>query len=582
MRYNEAIYETRRRKTREVPVGDVGVGGRNPVRIQSMTTSDTRNVEGTVEEIIRLADAGCEMARVAVQGKKEATSCERIKNTLVRKGYSIPLIADIHFYPPAALTVVEFVDKVRINPGNFADRRAVFRKKEYDDASYARELDRVEEVFSPLVEKSLALRKALRIGVNHGSLSDRIMNRYGDTPSGMVESALEFARICRKRGFHDLIFSMKSSNPAVMIEAYRLLTQRMYELGWDYPLHLGVTEAGLGLPGRIKSAVGTGTLLLDGLGDTIRVSLAEDSVEEIGPCRELVRLAEGHEGRGVPPFIACDEARVRKKFPRLHKVLHKKGSVFLHVPGGSKRSPCEYDAYLGEGAERADALYIEEERKIVSGSDPGEEPPRFSWIGTEKGDIESIDPSSDLFFLELKRPILQRGRSLFYELRGRYPLVPLILVADYEGSEESIALCAGAELGALLVEGIGDGLLLRTPLPPERNREISFNLLQACRMRMSQTELIACPSCGRTLFDLQETTKRIREKTAGFPGVKIGIMGCVVNGPGEMADADVGYVGSRPGKVDLYVGKQCVERGVDVADADQKLIDLIRSADIAP
>src|SRR3984893_6923220 len=303
LKYCESIYQTKRWKTREVMVGHVGVGGNNPIRIQSMTTSSTRDAEATIQQIIKLADVGCEIARVTVQGMKEADTCEAIKNGLLQKGYTIPLVADIHFYPPAAMRVADFVDKVRVNPGNYVDKRASFKVIEYDDASYALEIERIEEKFTPLVEKCKRLKRAMRIGTNHGSLSDRIMNRYGDTPAGMVESALEFARICRKNNYHDFMFSMKSSNPQVMILAYRLLVAEMNNLGWDYPLHLGVTEAGQGEDGRIKSAMGIGALLLDGLGDTIRVSLTEDAWHEIDPCKRLINLAQEYSGKGVEPFV---------------------------------------------------------------------------------------------------------------------------------------------------------------------------------------------------------------------------------------------------------------------------------------
>ena len=290
MKYCESISRTKRRPTRQVMVGNIGVGGDNPIRIQSMTTSNTRDVEATIEQIVKLADAGCEVARVTVQGMKEAEACEPIKNGLIQKGYDIPLVADIHFFPPAAMRVVDFVDKVRINPGNYVDKRAAFTERDYDEASYAQEIEKIEEKFTPLVEKCKHLNRVMRIGTNHGSLSDRIMNRYGDTPRGMVESALEFAKVCRKKDYHDFMFSMKASNPQVMIQAYRLLVAEMYALGWDYPLHLGVTEAGEGEDGRIKSAMGIGSLLLDGIGDTVRVSLTEDPWYEIDPCQRLIRL----------------------------------------------------------------------------------------------------------------------------------------------------------------------------------------------------------------------------------------------------------------------------------------------------
>lgn len=333
MQYCEAIFQTIRRKTREVMIGSVGVGGNHPVRIQSMTTSSTRNVEATIEQIMRLADVGCEIARVTVQGMKEAEACEHIKNGLVKKGYNIPLVADIHFYPPAALGVADFVDKIRINPGNFIDKRASFKVIEYDDASYAAEIAKIEEKFTPLVEKCKRLKKVLRIGTNHGSLSDRIMNRYGDTPQGMVESALEFTRVCRQNDFHDLVFSMKSSNPQVMIQAYRLLVAEMIKLGWDYPLHLGVTEAGEGEDGRIKSAMGIGALLLDGIGDTIRVSLTEDPWQEIDPCKRLVQFAKSYENQGVAPFTEShrhiQEIKRRTVTFPTNVSMHRSGTVML-------------------------------------------------------------------------------------------------------------------------------------------------------------------------------------------------------------------------------------------------------------
>jgi (E)-4-hydroxy-3-methylbut-2-enyl-diphosphate synthase len=304
MKYCEKIYQTQRWRTREVKVGNVGVGGDNPIRIQSMTTSDTRDVAATIDQIIRLADFGCEIARITVQGKKEAEACEGIKNGLIKRGYTIPLVADIHFYPPAALMVADFADKVRINPGNFVDKRASFKVITYDDASYAEELERLEEKFTPLVVKCKSLNKSIRIGTNHGSLSDRIMNRFGDTPRGMVEAALEFTHVCRKLDYHEIIFSMKASHTQVMIAAYRLLVAEMIKLGWDYPLHLGVTEAGEGEDGRVKSAIGIGSLLLDGLGDTIRISLTEDPWHEIDPCQRLVSFAKIYQGRGVARSIS--------------------------------------------------------------------------------------------------------------------------------------------------------------------------------------------------------------------------------------------------------------------------------------
>lgn len=514
MKYCESIFQTRRFKTREVMVGSVGVGGANPIRIQSMATSNTRDIEATIEQIVLLADAGCEIARVTVQGKKEAESCEGIKNGLLKRGYSIPLVADIHFYPPAALLVAEFVDKVRINPGNFIDKRASFKVIEYDDATYARELTKIEETFSPLVEKCKRLKKAMRIGTNHGSLSDRIMNRYGDTPRGMVESAIEFAQVCRKYDYHDFMFSMKASNPQVMIQAYRLLAAEMIQLGWDYPLHLGVTEAGHGEDGRIKSAMGIGALLLDGLGDTIRVSLTEDPWSEIEPCKRLVEYAQAAQGRGITPFEETDRAQKRSvlyPYP-----LNEKGSVFIKKGG----------------------VYFCEDVPVDSNS---------------------------VLILQPQISPVHEARYLVEQMKATQDQRPLIIEF-----QSDCVIQSAMELGPILCDGLAEGICVA-------EEQLGLNLLQAARMRMTKTDFISCPSCGRTLFDLQEVSKRIRDQTAHLPGVKIAIMGCIVNGPGEMADADFGYVGSKPGKIDLYVGKNCVERDIEFKDADSKLIELIKS-----
>jgi len=565
MKYCEAIYQTKRWKTREVMVGNVGVGGKNPIRMQSMTTSNTRDVEATAEQVMRLADVGCEIARVTVQGKKEAEACEGIKNTLIQKGYTIPLVADIHFYPPAALLVVDFVDKVRVNPGNFVDRRATFQTLHYDDASYAEEILKIEETFAPLVEKCIKLKRAMRIGTNHGSLSDRIMNRYGDTPLGMVESALEFARVCRKLGYHDFMFSMKASNPLVMIQAYRLLVAEMMKLGWDYPLHLGVTEAGDGEDGRVKSAVGIGSLLLDGLGDTIRVSLTEDPWYEIDPCKRLVTLAEKYQGKGILPFMETrrDISEIKRRHVRSAPLLHRDGSVIL------------LEGTKADGFYQEDALVSEGESVPVVTLDEMGDPQAAVYV--KNGDPHTwsklIEKPAAFILLEMTESILHQGRYFFEWIQQAKLDLPVILVGDYSLSEEDTIIQASAELGALLADGYGEGVMLKTPFDAS---SLSFNILQACRMRATKTEFIACPSCGRTLFNLQEVTQRIRSQTSHLPGVKIAIMGCIVNGPGEMADADFGYVGSGRDKIDLYVGKTCIERGIHFSKADERLIALIK------
>lgn len=632
-KYCESIAATKRWKTREVLVGHVGVGGNNRVRIQSMTTSNTREVEATISEVMQLADAGCEIVRMTVQGIKEAKAAEDIKNGLLQKGYNTPLVADIHFFPPAAMHVIDFVEKVRINPGNYVDKRASFKTISYDDVSYAEEIEKIEERFAPLVEKCKRLKKAMRIGVNHGSLSDRIMSRYGDTPLGMVESALEFARVCRKYDYHSFVFSMKSSNPRVMILAYRLLVSRMIELGWDYPLHLGVTEAGQGDDGRVKSAIGIGSLLLDGIGDTIRVSLTEDPWHEIDPCRRLIQFASAYEKSGSLDFEEhCRAIESMEKRPvvfRKNISFHSDGTVIVSP---KPEEQTEQDLYKAAGCSvqfgkpklafsSADCLVFSERPKaeeawgsikhlneigmtsfscsfehagmpsirslkeivkdrlkasfdvglstnIQEGIFVGDEPP---------GDwplIETLPPS--VIFLSPTKDRLHYARRFFDWLKLKKIATPVILAFEYSGSKEELVIEAAAECGALLCDGLGEGIWIRGDYDTTFLRELSFNILQAARMRAFKTEFISCPSCGRTLFDLQDVSKRIREKTSHLPGVKIAIMGCIVNGPGEMADADFGYVGSKPEKIDLYVGKHCVEKDIGFEEADERLIALIK------
>lgn len=621
--YCESRYQTKRFLTREVMVGKVGVGGNNPVRIQSMTTSNTRDVDATVEQIMRLSDVGCEIARVTVQGNKEAEACEEIKNTLVKKGYDIPVVADIHFYPPAAMHVVDFVDKVRINPGNYADRRATFKTITYDEASYAEELERIEEKFTPLVEKCKKLKRSIRIGTNHGSLSDRIMNYYGDTPKGMVESAFEYTRVARKLGFHDIIYSMKASNPLVMIQAYRLLVLEMRKLGWDYPLHLGVTEAGEGEDGRVKSAVGIGSLLLDGIGDTIRVSLTEDPWKEIDPCTRLVNYAGSYLGKGCEPFEESrniEEIEKRTVVIPENSLLHKDGTVVLPVCPDDLQQANFFES-IGAKVQLSrpekiistvDAIYLEQvpcekgyldlikrllEAKIgvitrtagIEGTTllydlemlPETLPEQKYAVAVHSDEEKVWDKistfSPEAVFLCFDEDRLHRGRRFFEWMKKRESKTPVILSFTYEEDPQDLVIGASAECGALLSDGLGEGICLQTPHELSLARSLSFNLLQACRMRTSKTEFISCPGCGRTLFDLQEVSARIRARTAHLPGVKIAIMGCIVNGPGEMADADFGYVGSRPGKVDLYVGKECVERNIEFDEADDRLIELLKT-----
>lgn len=572
--YCESIFQTKRRPTREVMVGLVGVGGANPIRIQSMTTTKTRDVDATVDQVMRLADSGCHIVRMTVQGNLEAQSCEKIKTGLLQRGYTIPMVADIHFYPPAAMLVADFADKVRINPGNFADPRADFKAVETDEASYRSGIEKIEEKFYPLVEKCKRLKKPLRLGANLGSLSDRIMNRYGDTPRGMVESALEYAHICRKLDFHDLIFSMKASHPAVMIEAYRLLVSEMMRLGWDYPLHLGVTEAGEGEDGRIKSAMGIGALLMDGLGDTIRISLTEDPVSEIDPCRRLIDFFEQRMGQGIAPF----EEKHREQRRSGSYFLHRKGSVIV------KASVQDLEAL---------ALPIRTETDMPDGVwiDPVSPSPVIQRLQDQP--IRVFDSaaasvlSSGLFLQNDKPPELilyhptqspvHETRRLIDDLKERGVDIPVILCLSYSCCAEDLIIHAAIEAGAILCDRLVEGICIQGNLPIEEKSRLGFNILQAAGLRFTKTEYISCPGCGRTLFDLQNLARRVREKTNHFPGVKIAIMGCIVNGPGEMADADFGLVGSKPGKLDLYRGKRCVKRDIDILDGPDQLVELMNS-----
>jgi (E)-4-hydroxy-3-methylbut-2-enyl-diphosphate synthase len=642
MKYCESINQTKRRPTREVLVGNIGVGAGNKVRIQSMTTTPTRDHEATIDQIINLADLGCEIVRVTVQGMKEADACENIKNGLLKKGYTIPLVADIHFFPPAAMRAIDFVDKVRINPGNYVDKRASFKVLEYTDITYQDELKRLEEKFSPLVEKAKVLKKAIRIGTNHGSLSDRVMNRYGDTPKGMVESALEFTRVCQSLDFHDLIFSMKASNPQVMIQAYRMLAAEMYHLNMNYPLHLGVTEAGMGEDGRIKSAMGIGALLLDGIGDTIRVSLTEDPMAEIDPCKRLVRLAENYQTLGVSFFEetnrGIDILKKREVTFSKNVAMHRDGTVIVAVHPSDLLQPDFYqkigmdtecnrpkikvdaadNVFLKTNSTEKQTQQSQETLKILQDVGVGllsdvknsgciqvlslkaaenifhdiSRKERFTLAlanapkeplvlrihdetESEWEILEKLQPA--MIFLKPKNYRLHYCRKFFEWLQIKKLKIPVILNFDYDCKEEDLTIQAAAEYGSLFCDGLGNGIFIEGPYEINFLRVLSFNILQAARMRSSKTDFISCPSCGRTLFDLQDVTKRIQARTAHLPGVKIAIMGCIVNGPGEMADADFGYVGSKPGKIDLYVGKTCVEKDIDFAAADDRLIELIKS-----
>ena len=562
-----------RRRSRAVNVGQVGIGGDNPVRLQSMITCDTMDTLACIRESMELADVGCEIVRITAPTVKDARNLEAIRDGLQARGCHVPLVADIHFKPDAALESAKWVDKVRVNPGNYADSKK-FAVREYSDEQYAAEIGRIREKFAPLVELCRARGIAMRIGTNHGSLSDRIMNRYGDTPLGMVESALEFARLAREKGYHDLVFSMKASNPKVMIAAYRLLAARLTVEGpdWNYPIHLGVTEAGDGEDGRIKSAVGIGSLLADGIGDTIRVSLTEDSVHEIPVARELVQLLAG-QGEGW-----C--RAVEFSFDPFSYARRATEKLTIHgVPLGGEEVPRvvvtrqHYDAVAhklaGLGDFQPELVY--EDLPVVE-VDPRDGPAMAELAARPEACLVTVKDGIDL-------PVIAAFRLLAAVIEARHSILlkdSLDPQPDAQTPFVGTLLAASARLGSLLCDGIGDAVLLRTEGAPGQSLRLAYNVLQAVGGRIFKTDYVACPSCGRTLFNLQETTARIKAATEHLKGVKIAIMGCIVNGPGEMADADFGYVGGAPGKVNLYVGKKAVRFNIPEEEAVERLVDLIK------
>lgn len=666
--YCASRFQTKRRKTRAVQIGNVGVGGSNPIRIQSMTTTDTQDVDATVAQTLALAEVGCEIVRITAPNKKAAQALGEIAKKVRAAGCNVPLVADIHFLPAAAMEAALHVEKVRINPGNYADKKK-FAVHEYTDAAYNEELERLYEAFTPIVLRCKELGRAMRIGTNHGSLSDRIMNRYGDTPLGMVESALEFIRIAESHNYRDICLSMKASNPKVMIEAYRLVVARMDQEGMDYPLHLGVTEAGDGEDARIKSAIGIGALLNDGLGDTIRVSLTEDPVYEIPVARDLAEKAmklweqqsklphtveppdivnpfEYHRrktrtielgpkcsigGDQYPAvvvktqrpisafeFIIKDVCRTQtllkeskieglqvkinnssdlEAFTRLQEALHSVVKFFvLELPktidlGDLEAFEWPQDSLAGiillQAMQQEDAFYAASLLKFCR----------------EKGFYCAIDCQPDALRDEIGRQLSNMGsanlilsssapsnsrhavgnyRALTGIAQAFVPDVPIWIrntsenTLDLKDRFSDRLLECSIFSGSLLCDGIGDMISIETEPLTEKATTLAYNILQGSRSRISKTEFVACPSCGRTLFDLQSVTRTIRSRTDHLKGVTIAIMGCIVNGPGEMADADFGYVGGAPGKINLYVGKECVKYNVPSEEALERLVDLIK------
>ena len=654
-----------RRKTRTVDCGPIKFGSEHPIVRQTMATTNTGDVEASIDQIIRCADKGFDLVRITVQGKREANAAMKIREGLFKKGYDIPLCADMHFQPKVALMVADAVEKIRINPGNFADGRKDFEDHVYEsEADYVSEREYLFEAMLPLVEKCKQLNRAMRIGTNHGSLSSRVLSFYGDTPRGMVESALEFADICRSQDYHNFVFSMKASNPLVMVQSYRLLAAEQYRMGWDYPLHLGVTEAGEGEDGRMKSAIGIGTLLADGIGDTIRVSLTEDPEFEYEPCNRLAEMAQGR-------LATNPEAAARQKATKFYvdtrditlferrkgKILEKKEEESVDASGflsplGSVVSAVTLDMltkenipylYAGLGCKTAvgmpfkdiatsDSIFL---RKVPPSTDSDgrtalrrlaevtvgliaplaelEKDPLPNSIAlmslteaiarkgglptgairlavsvngdeddAELKQIKSLDPA--MIFLNTAPHVssLHAARRVFELIKAEG--IETSVIHHYETDTDDsnhLALEIGTRIGCLLADGMGDGVMVeevsgKKSFTLDFLRKSSFSLLQGCRMRSTKTEFVSCPSCGRTLFDLQETTAKITEATGHLPGVTVAVMGCIVNGPGEMADADFGYVGTIPGKIDLYYGKEVVRKNIAEDLAVDELVVLIK------
>ncbi|MDZ4824143.1 MAG: (E)-4-hydroxy-3-methylbut-2-enyl-diphosphate synthase [Flavobacteriales bacterium] len=653
-KYCNSLFNYSRFQTREVIIGNITIGGDHHLMLQSMTTTDTMNTEATVAQSIRMIEAGCELVRITAPSKDDAENLANIKSSLREKGFTTPLVADIHFTPNAAEIAAGIVEKVRVNPGNYADKKK-FQHIEYTDAGYDEELQRISERFTPLVLLCKKNGTAMRIGTNHGSLSDRILSRYGDTPLGMVESAMEFCRICRDHDFHDIVISMKASNTLVMVQAYRLLVNHMMRDGMNYPIHLGVTEAGDGEDGRIKSAVGIGTLLEDGLGDTIRVSLTEEPEAEIPVARMLAeRYAKraNHAaienvsspinpfehtrrytqavlnvgGKNVPRVIMAFSERKEITAASLFAVgyqysvpldkYHITDLACDFVYCGKNKVDFEIPGTLGliydypvwkeiSGRERCYPMIASPFADLTPSPSPKGEGSVNLTPTLSKGEGEHMQfPESEIVFVKVSIHDLSEvfisllksqpnvvlvlttendhgmaeQRAAFFKLMNAGCTVPVIISRAYTNlNEDQFMLYSATDCGALLVDGLGDGIFLSTQdIAMQRINSTAFGILQATRTRISKTEYISCPSCGRTEFDLQITTAKIRARTAHLKGVKIGIMGCIVNGPGEMADADYGYVGTGPGKITLYKEKNVVKRNVPEAQAVDELIGLIK------
>jgi len=631
-KYCNSLTEYSRFITREVKIGELLLGGSNPIRVQSMTTTDTMDTKGTVAQSLRMIEAGCELVRITAPSMNEAKNLELIKKEIRAAGFNTPLVADIHFTPNAAEMAARLIEKVRVNPGNYADKKK-FETIDYSDAGYEAELERIRQRFTPLVKICKEYGTAMRIGTNHGSLSDRIMSRYGDSPLGMVESALEFVRICEDLNYHEIVISMKASNTQVMVQAYRLLVSKMIETNRNYPLHLGVTEAGDGEDGRIKSAVGIGTLLEDGLGDTIRVSLTEEPEYEIPVAKNLaerytnrktnpkiktidldlpynpfeynrhktqhvINIGDHNVPRVIADLSSKEEITAASLYPfgynysvpmdkwnlsdmAVDYIYAGDNNINFQIPGTlgiiynsenwvkNKTQERAFPLFCGEeyfnNKEHSSQLnFIAVDYTVLTNA-------FIKKIQAEKNCVLILDSFNSFAMADMRRMAI--------DLKAAKCETPFIIKTNYKDlSEENFQLYASTDAGALLIDGMGDGLWIKQNncVNLQTLNSTQFGILQATRTRISKTEYISCPSCGRTLFDLQETTQKIRERTDHLKGVKIGIMGCIVNGPGEMADADYGYVGTGPGKISLYKGKEVVKKNVTSETAVDELIGLIK------
>ncbi len=626
-KYCTDYFNRHRYLSREISIGNLKIGGDQPIRPQSMTTTDTMDTEGSVAQSVRMIEAGCELVRLTAPSKKEAENLGVISKKLKSFGYDTPLVADIHFTPNAAEIAARLIEKVRVNPGNYADKKK-FEEIDFTNESYQAELKRIEEKFKPLVEICKTHGTAMRIGTNHGSLSDRILSRFGDTPEGMVESAMEFLRICRKMDYHDLVISMKASNTLVMVQAYRLLVATMEKEGMNYPLHLGVTEAGDGEDGRIKSAVGIGALLEDGLGDTIRVSLTEDPEFEIPVAQKLIKKFTEKQNNLVVETNLIIKYNPYEYERRHSSIIHNIGGkhvpvVFADLSGKNEITPTNffgfgynYSVPLDKWSLQdlaADYVFLGDNE--LNFEIPGTLGAVFNYEKWKsnyefkkhcfpyltENQIENITrPNTEVYFIEIEaenlNPALYKANpQAVFVLTSKYDnktqlyryvrtvfdeheiMNPVILKYSHNTDDlETFQLYTSSDAGNQFIDGFGDGIWINGSHPTTVINSLSFGILQATRTRISKTEYISCPSCGRTLFDLQETTAKIRSRTSHLKGIKIGIMGCIVNGPGEMADADYGYVGTGPGKIHLYKEKEIVRKNVPEAEAVDALIDLIR------